>query len=100
MGQTLKETAKAYVPKKTRNIAEMEVVNIDNLQIEDRTGLNEEGKEFKYQVAILNGEEYRVPASVLGSIKTILEAKPTLKTVKVIKKGQGFNTEYTVIPLD
>jgi hypothetical protein len=97
---TLKETAKAYVPKKTRNIAELEVVNIDNLQIENREGVNDEGKEFKYQVAILNGEEYRVPASVLGSIKTILEAKPTLKTVRVIKKGQGFNTEYTVIPLD
>lgn len=96
----LKDTAKAYVPKKTRNIAELEVVNLENLQVEDRSGVNEEGKEFEYKVAILNGEEFRVPASVLGSIKTILEAKPTLKTVKVIKKGQGFNTEYTTVPLD
>lgn len=96
----IKETAKAYVPKKTRNIAEMEIVNIETLQIEDRQGVNDEGKEYNYQVALLSGEEYRVPASVLGSIKTILEAKPSLKTVKVIKKGQGLNTEYTVIPLD
>ena len=95
-----KDTAKAYTPKKTRNIAELEVVNLETMQIEDRVGTNEDGKDFSYKVAILNGEEYRVPASVLGSIKTILEAKPTLKTVRVIKKGQGMNTEYTVIPLD
>jgi hypothetical protein len=29
-----------------------------------------------------------------------MEAKPTLKTVRVIKKGTGMNTEYTVIPLE
>lgn len=97
---TFKETAKAYQPKKTRNIAELEVVNLETLQVEDRSGMDENGKEFSYKVAIHNNEEYRVPASVLGSIKTILEAKPSLKTVKVIKKGQGMNTEYTVVPLD
>ena len=97
---SLKETAKAFQPKKTRNIADLEVVNVETMQVEDRTGTNEEGKEFAYKVAIQNGEEFRVPASVLGNIKTILEAKPTLKTVRVIKKGQGMNTEYTVIPLD
>lgn len=96
----IKESAKAYQPKKTRNIAELEVVNLETMQIEERTGTNEDGKEFAYKVAILGNEEYRVPASVLGNIKTILEAKPTLKTVRVIKKGQGMNTEYTVIPLD
>ena len=96
----IKDTAKAYIPKKTKNIADLEVVNIETLQIENRDGVNDDGKEFKYQVAIFNGEEYRIPASVLGSIKTILEAKPTLKTVRVIKKGQGMNTDYTVIPLD
>lgn len=96
---TLKETAKAFTPKKTRNIAELEVVNLD-CNIEERSGVNNEGKEFTYNVALIKGEEYRVPESVLNSIKTIMEAKPTLKTVRVIKKGQGMNTEYTVIPLD
>ena len=60
----------------------------------------EEGKEFDYQVVVYNNEDYRVPASVLNNIQTILKAKPTLKTVKVIKQGQGFNTNYTVVPLD
>ena len=78
----------------------MEVVNIETVQIEEREGTNNEGKEFSYKVAIIGGEEYRIPESVLGSIKTIIEAKPSLKTVRVIKKGQGMNTEYTVIPLD
>lgn len=102
-GQTemaiLRESAKAYVPPKTRNIAELEKVNLD-VPIEERNGTNSEGKDFSYHVAIVDGEEYRVPSSVLNSIKTIMEAKPTLKTVKVIKKGSGMNTEYTVIPLD
>ena len=97
---SIKDSAKAYVPKKTKNIADLEIVNIETIQVENRDGVNNDGKEFSYKVAIINEEEYRVPESVLGSIKTIIEAKPTLKTVRVIKKGQGMNTEYTVIPLD
>lgn len=97
---SLKETAKAYVPKKTRNIVEMEVVNLDTLQVEERKGVGTDGKDFNYKVAIYNNEEYRVPESVLNAIKTILEVKPNLKTVKVVKKGQGMGTEYSVIQLD
>jgi uncharacterized protein (UPF0216 family) len=100
MGSTIKEVANAYQPKKTRNISEMEVVNIDNLNVEVRDGTDNNGKDFHYSVVIKDGEEYRIPDSVLGSIKTILGAKPNLKTVKVIRKGQGMNTEYTVVPLD
>lgn len=95
-----KETAKAFKPKKTRNIADLEVVNLETMQIEDRKGTNDDGVDFSYKVAIQGEDEYRVPSSVLSNIKTILEAKPSLKTVRVIKKGQGMNTEYTVIPLD
>lgn len=97
---SLKDLSKAYEPKKTKNIADLEVVNIDTVQTEERVGKNEDGKEFKYKVAVINGEEYRVPESVLGNIKTILSAKPNLKTIRVLKKGQGMNTEYTVVPLD
>ena len=96
----LKESAKAYQPKKTRNIAELEVVDIEQIVVEARQGVNDEGKDFNFMVAKIGNEEYRVPSSVLGSIKTILEAKPTLRHIRVIKKGQGMNTEYTVIPLD
>lgn len=97
---SIKETARAYQPKKTRNITELEVVNIETLQVEVRTGVDQTGKDFNYSVIIKNGEEFRIPDSVLSSIKSILEVKPNLKTVKVTKKGQGLNTEYTVIPLD
>ena len=96
----IKETAMAYQPKKTRNISELEVVNINDLNVEVREGINNDGKEFKYSVVIIKDEEFRIPDSVLGNIKTILSAKPNLKTIKVIKKGQGMSTEYTVIPLD
>lgn len=97
--QTLRDSAKAFESKKTRNIADLEVVNID-CPIEERIGVDSDGKEFSYKVVIVNKEEYRVPEIVLKDIKTILEAKPTLKTVKVIKKGQGMGTTYTVVPLD
>jgi hypothetical protein len=96
----IKDTAKAYQPKKTRNITELEVVNLETLQVEVRTGVDKEGKEFNYSVVLKNGEEFRIPDSVLGSIKTFLEVKPNMKTVRVLKKGQGLNTEYSVIPLD
>jgi hypothetical protein len=95
----LREKAKAYEPQTTRNIAELEAVSLD-FPIQERKGKNKEGKEYSYSVVVVGEEEYRVPASVLGDIKTIMEAKPTLKTVRVIKKGTGMNTEYTVIPLE
>lgn len=97
---TLKDFSKAYEPPKTKNIADMDIVDL-GLPIEERTGSNkDDGKEFKYSVIIRNGEEFRVPASVLNSIKTILEAKPSLTKIKVLKKGTGMATEYTVIPMD
>lgn len=95
----LRETAKAYEPQQTKNIAELEAVSLDVL-IEERKGKDKENKEFIYSVAIVAGEEYRVPATVLKDIKAIMTAKPTLKTVKVIKKGEGMKTQYTVIPLE
>jgi len=46
----------------------------------------------------VDDEEYRVPTSVLKSLKVILEDKPDLKFFKVKKTGEGLKTEYTVIP--
>jgi len=96
---SLGETAKAFVPKQTFNVADLEAVSVES-KVEARTGTDKEGHEFAYNVVIVGGNEYRVPASVLADIKTLLEAKPTLKTVKVIKKGQGLNTKYSVIPME
>ena len=96
---TLRDSAKAYEPMKTKNIADLEAVSLD-AQFEERTGKDKEGKDYSFSVVVVMGQEYRVPDSVLKDIKAIMEAKPSLKTIKVIKKGQGMNTQYTVIPLE
>ena len=95
----IRESAKAFMPKTTKNVADLDVVNLD-WPVEDRKGKNEEGKEFEYKVLIKDREDYRIPGSVLNAIKTIVENRPNQKTVRVIKKGSGMNTEYTVIQLD
>jgi len=96
---TLREGAMGYTPRQTKNIAELEAVSLD-AKFEERVAKDKEGKEFSFYVVVSAGEEYRVPASVLSDIKAIMTAKPQLKTVKVIKKGQGMSTVYTVIPLE
>jgi len=97
---TLSEFAKTYEPQTTKNIADLKEVNV-NLQLEDRSGVDSKGKEFKYKVIVVNGEDYRVPSSVIGNIKVILEKKPTLTKFSVAKQGTTKDdTKYTVIPLD
>jgi len=96
--KTLKDTAQAYESKSVGNIADLPKVSTE-LVVEEREGTNDEGKTFAYKVVIVEGQEYRVPASVLKSLKAILEDNSNLKTFKVKKTGQGMNTEYTVIPL-
>jgi hypothetical protein len=95
----LKEAANKFEPKTTKNIADLEIVRTD-YPIQDREGLDQDGKIFKYKVVLVGNEEYRVPNSVLADIKSILAAKPNLKTIKVIKKGTGLNTKYSVVSLD
>jgi hypothetical protein len=96
---TLKESAKVYVPEQTKNIAELPIVSV-NFELRDGEGKDKDGLVFKYKYIEVNGEEYRVPGKVIGDIKSILESKPDLQTVKVIRKGTGLGTQYTVIPLD
>ena len=96
---TLREQAKAYEPNKTKNVADLEAVSLD-VVIEERTAKDKDKKDYNYSVAVITGIDYRIPDSVLKDIKAIIEAKPTLKTVKVIKKGEGMKTQYTVIPLE
>ena len=96
--KTLKTEAQAYESHSVGNIADLPKVST-NLQVEDREGTNEEGKSFKYKIVVVDGQEYRVPASVLKSLKAILEDNPNLQVFKVKKTGQGLATEYTVIPL-
>ena len=96
---SLRDEAKAYEPPKTLNIADLEAVSLDQ-PIEGREGIKKDGTTFKYKVMVIDGEDYRVPNSVLNTLKTLIEEKSKLKTIKVVKKGEGLNTEYTVIELE
>ncbi len=95
----IKDEAMAYEPPQTKNIADLEVVPT-NLEVEEREFTKDDGTTFKIKVAIVDGEDYRVPTSVLKSLKVILEEKQELKFFKVKKTGEGLKTEYTVLTLD
>lgn len=92
---SLKEEAQAYEPKQTLNIADLDRVDL-SFPLEDRIGTDKDGKEFKYKVLIANGQEFRVPNTVLEEIQKMLDLKPDLKFVKVEKSGTGLSTRYTV----
>ncbi len=96
--KTLKEEATTYESHSIGNIADLPKVSTE-LKVEEREGTNDEGKVFGYKVVMVDGQGYRVPVSVLKSLKAILDDKPNLEFFKVKKTGQGLATEYTVIPL-
>lgn len=94
----LKDEANAYESQATKNISELPKVSVD-AGVEEKKGMNNEGEEFSYKYIVVDGSQYRVPNSVLKSLKAILEENPNLKYFKVKKTGTGMTTEYTVIPL-
>ena len=100
MATTLCDFAKNYEAQTTKNISDLKEVNVD-LQLEDREGVDSKGISFKYKVIVVNGIDYRVPSSVIGNLKAILQKKPALKKFSVAKQGTTKDdTRYTVIPLD
>ena len=60
-----------------------------------------EGTSDEFTISYINvkGEKYRVPTSVLASLKVILEEKPDTTKFKVAKTGSGMSTTYQVIGL-
>ena len=72
--QTMKEAAENYEAKKTANIADLEKFDVSE-PIEEREGKDNEGKVFKYNVLVRDEVDYRVPNTVLETVKGILEAK-------------------------
>lgn len=97
--KTLKQEAEEYeVPTKTKNIVELDKVQVD-VVIEDDNFTNKDGEEVKQKVITVEGEKYRVPVSVLNNLKVLIQDNPNLKEVKVRKTGEGMDTRYTVIPL-
>jgi hypothetical protein len=62
---------------------------------------NEIPKDIVDKVIVVDGIDYRVPGSVIGNLKAILEKKPSLRKFSVSRQGKDKdNTKYTVIPLD
>tara|TARA_Y100000310_G_C19958735_1_gene480244 strand:- start:83 stop:391 length:309 start_codon:yes stop_codon:yes gene_type:complete len=100
---TIKEEAQAYESKATRNIAELDEVATDlDLQDDEFEFTDNDGniKQVKQKIVVINGENYRVPVSVIQQLQVMIEDKPDLKKFKVKKTGAGKeNTRYTVIPL-
>jgi len=97
--KTIKEEAIASEPTaKSKNITELPQVST-GLFVEEETFVNNENKDVTIKVVKVGKEKYRVPQSVLNSLKVILEDNPELKTFKVKKTGEGMDTRYTVIPL-
>jgi len=93
---TLKEAAQVYEPKQTKNIADLDIVDI-NLPIDLETKEDSDGKEFSYHFITVGDEKYRVPNTVLDDLKTMIENNPTIKYVKVLKEGEGLKTRYKVV---
>jgi hypothetical protein len=97
--KTLKEEAmESEQISKSKNITELPQVSTA-LFVDEETFTNNENKEVTIKVVKVGKERYRVPQSVLNSLKVILEDNPELKNFKVKKTGEGMDTRYTVIPL-
>lgn len=95
---TIKETAQAYEPPQSKNIADLDRVSVKMDLLEGRAKDNT-GEEFKYKFIEVDGQRYRVPGSVLGGLKAIMKKLPSLEWFSVIKDGSGMNTRYQVIPI-
>lgn len=95
---SLKDTATQYEPPQTKNIADLKKVSTD-VDMQIKTVHEGEADEFSYHYFVQDGEEYRVPITVLVQLKEHLAANPSLEWVKVSKKGEGLKTTYTVIPI-
>lgn len=99
----MKEAAENYEPKKTANIADLEKFDISE-PIEEREGKDSDGKVFKYNVLVRDGEDYRVPNTVLETLQGILAAnakhEKQVTTFSVEKTGEGMATKYQVVSLE
>ena len=96
---TLKEVSQLYEAPTTLNIADLDKIPL-NLEMFDGEGKDKDGVAFFYKYAKIDGKDYRIAGTILGGIKALLEKRPTLEFITVIKIGTGLNTRYTVIPYE
>lgn len=95
---TIGEQAKEYEPQRMKNIVDLEVVSVKQ-EFKKETRKDRDGEEYTVSFIVVEGVEYRVPISILEQLQTLIAEKPLMETFKVIKKGEGKATKYTVIPL-
>lgn len=101
----INEFAKDYIQKATtKNIADLPEVSTDLEILDDEFELTDKTtkqvKTVKQKIVNVNGENYRVPISVIQQLKVILEDNPVLRRFKVKKSGSTKDdTRYQVIPL-
>ena len=101
----LNEFAKDFEPaSKTKNIADLKEVSTDIDLLDDEfevtDKLTKQIKKVKQKIIVVEGEQYRVPSSVIGQLKVVLEDNPNCKKFKVKKTGTTMDdTRYQVIPL-
>lgn len=93
---TIKQTAQEYEPKETKNIADLKKMSVE-ANIQTRTYNEGTADEFKVNVIEYEGEDYRIPTSVIKQLKALLEEKPEMEYFKVKKTGTGMQTSYMVM---
>jgi len=96
---SIREQAESYEEKTTKNISDLNKVSID-LETSEESFTKSDGEKFTINLAEIDGNKYRVPVSVLKSLKILLKAEPDMKYFKVIKSGEGMSTSYTVVPVE
>jgi hypothetical protein len=94
----LKESAQAFTPQQTLNISELKRVPL-TIEVNEETHQDNEGKDFTGLYAVIEGQKYRIPYSVLAQIKMVVQEQPNVKFVKVTKTGTGMATKYLVMSL-
>ena len=95
---SISEMAEAYKATKLRNIVELQRVSCDIQAVEETFP----GKDGEWTALCIEeaGEKYRVPTSVLAKLKALKEVKPKMKAFRVIKTGEGLNTDYSVVDVE
>lgn len=95
---SLKTAAISYEKPVPKTVADLDVLDI-SLQINEASKSDLDGNPYTYNYVVLNGDEYRVPDSVLSQLKSILAVNPNAQKFKVNKTGTGLATRYQVVPI-
>lgn len=99
MKTTIKDYAENLVitnnEPKYYNICELERIDC-GIALQEATEKNKEG-EYKVRFCEVNGKKYRVPLSVIKQLRDFYKKIPTIKAFSVVKKGEGMNTQYSVM---